>query len=253
MTATRERHKGQETVDPAEVEKFSALAADWWDADGRSRALHRLNPTRIAFIRDRACARFARDPLADRPLTGLRILDVGCGGGLVTEPLARLGAAVTGLDATPAAIAVAREHAAAQELVIDYRQATAADLVDEGHSYDLVLALEIVEHVAEPPAFLGDCARLVRPGGGLVLSTFNRTGKAFLLGIVAAEHLLRWVPRGTHDWRRFLKPSEVAAGLRPHGLAVRDVEGVVYNPLTGSWHLSRRDLDVSYLLWAEKD
>lgn len=257
MTATgkrQERRDGaRDTVDPAEVEKFSALAEDWWDPQGRSRALHRLNPTRIAYLRDRACARFGRDPLGDRPLRGLSVLDVGCGGGLATEPLARLGAEVTGLDATPAAIEVARAHAAEQGLAIDYRRATAAELLAEGRQFDLVVALEIVEHVAEPADFLADCAGLVRPGGGFALSTFNRTGKAFLLGIVAAEYLLRWVPAGTHDWRRFLRPSEVAAGLRPHGLAVRDVQGLVYNPLTEGWRLSRRDLDVSYLLWAEKD
>lgn len=253
MTATPERQKSGDTVDPAEVEKFSALAEDWWDPQGGSRALHRLNPTRIAYIRDRICRQRGRDPLADRPLSGIRVLDVGCGGGLVTEPLARLGATVTGLDATPAALKIAREHAAAQDLAIDYRQATAADLAAKGESFDAVLALEIVEHVVEPERFLADCAALVAPGGGFALSTFNRTGKAFLLGVVAAEYLLRWVPRGTHDWRRFLRPSEVAAALRPQGLTVRDVEGLVYNPLTDAWRLSRRDLDVSYLLWAERD
>lgn len=249
----RGHRRSDGTVDPAEVEKFSDLAEDWWNPEGQSRALHRMNPARIAFIRDRACARFGRDPLAERPLKGLSLLDVGCGGGLAAEPLARLGATVTGLDATPAALAVARRHAAAQGLAIDYRQATAAELVAEGRSYDLVLALEIVEHVAEPADFLADCAALVRPGGGFVLSTFNRTSKAFLLGIVAAEYLLRWVPQGTHEWRRFLKPSEIAAALRPHGLEVREIEGLVYNPLSDSWQLSRRDLDVTYLLYAEKD
>ncbi|MEX2629834.1 MAG: bifunctional 2-polyprenyl-6-hydroxyphenol methylase/3-demethylubiquinol 3-O-methyltransferase UbiG [Tistlia sp.] len=253
MTATPGRKNSQATVDPAEVERFSVLAEDWWDPAGRSRALHRMNPTRLAYIRDRVCRRFGREPLGERPLAGLSVLDVGCGGGLVTEPLARLGATVTGLDATPAAIAVASAHAEAQGLAIDYRQATAAELVEIGRTFDLVLALETVEHVAEAADFLADCAALVAPGGGLVLSTFNRTGKAFLLGVVAAEYLLRWVPRGTHDWRRFLRPSEVAAGLRPHGLTVRDVQGIVYNPLSESWHLSRRDLDVSYLLWAERD
>lgn len=252
MTRDREHRRSDGTVDPGEVEKFSALAEDWWNPEGQSRALHRMNPARIAFIRDRLCARFGRDPLAERPLQGLSLLDVGCGGGLATEPLARLGATVTGLDATPAAIGVARRHAAAQGLTIDYRQATAAELVAEGRTYDLVLSLETVEHVAEPAEFLGDCAKLVGDGGGFVLSTFNRTGKAFLLGIVAAEYLLRWAPRGTHEWRRFLKPSEVAAALRPHGLQVRDLQGLVYEPLGGTWQLSRRDLDVSYLLYAEK-
>ena len=252
MTAGTERAEAGGSVDPAEIAKFAAMAERWWDPSGPMKPLHRLNPARLGFIRDRLAAQAGRAPTDPRPLAGLRVLDLGCGAGLVTEPLARLGASVVGADATAENIAAARAHAAAQGLALDYRATTAEDLVAAGESFDAVLALEIVEHVAAPPAFLADVARLVKPGGQLILSTLNRTSKSFLLAIVGAEWLLRWLPRGTHDWRRFLKPSEVTALLRPLGFTVVQASGLVFNPLDQGWRLSERDLEVNYLLAAEK-
>lgn len=238
-------------MDRVEVARFAASAAAWWDPRGEFRPLHQLNPVRLVFIRDRLAGHFNRDPRAMKPLAGLRVLDIGCGGGLVSEPMARLGASVTGIDAAGEALAVARAHAANAGLDIDYREATAEDLAAAGESFDAVLALEIVEHVADTSLFLAASARLVRPGGGFVAATINRTPKAFVFGILGAEYLLRWLPRGTHQWRKFLRPSELAAGLRPLGLAVKEVRGLSYNPVAARWSLSR-DLDVNYLLFAAK-
>jgi len=243
---------GGGSVDPAEIAKFAALAERWWDPDGPMKPLHRLNPARLGFIRDRLAAQNGRAPTDPRPLAGLRVLDLGCGAGLVSEPLARLGASVVGVDATAENVAVARAHAAAQGLDLDYRATTAEALVAAGEVFDAVLALEIIEHVAQPPAFLADVGRLVKPGGQLLLSTLNRTSKSFLLAIVGAEWILRWLPRGTHDWKRFLKPSEVTALLRPLGFTVAELTGLVFNPLDQGWRLSARDLEVNYLLAAEK-
>jgi 2-polyprenyl-6-hydroxyphenyl methylase/3-demethylubiquinone-9 3-methyltransferase len=240
------------TVDPREVERFARIADEWWDADGKFAPLHRLNPARIGFVRNHVAARFGRDPLAATPLAGLRLLDIGCGGGLVCEPMCRLGADVTGIDAAGPNIAVARLHAARVGLQIAYRADTAEALRDAGESFDVVLALEVVEHVAEPDLFLRCCAELVKPGGMLILSTLNRTAKAFALGIVGAEYVLGWLPRGTHDWRRFLKPSEAARPLRDAGLAVETLAGLVYSPITGRWRVEPADLDVNYLLVATR-
>ena len=240
---------GAVTADAAEIEKFSALAEDWWDEEGKFRPLHRLNPTRLAYVRDRLAARFGRDPLQDRPLEGLSLLDVGCGGGLLCEPLCRLGARVTGIDASEPGIEAAKRHAELSGLEIDYRHTTAEALLAEGAAFDAVVSLEVVEHVADLEAFLAAAVRLVRPGGGLALATLNRTPKSFLFAIVGAEYLLRWLPRGTHDWRRFQRPSELSALLRRNGAQVEDVTGVAYNPLNDSWQLSR-DLDVNYMLFA---
>src|SRR5947207_8228151 len=211
------------TVDPAEIERFSRLAAERWDPAGKFAPLHRLNPVRIGYIRDRAAAHWRRDPLAGAPLEGLSRLDIGCGGGLLSEPMARLGARVTAIDAAARNIAVANRHAEKQRLRIDYRPGAVESLAQAGPRFDIVLALEIVEHVADAPLFLKSCGRLVRPGGLLFLSTLNRTAKAWVLAIAGAEYLLGWLPRGTHDWRKFLKPSEVANGLREGGVEAQEI------------------------------
>jgi 2-polyprenyl-6-hydroxyphenyl methylase / 3-demethylubiquinone-9 3-methyltransferase len=237
------------TVDPAEIERFSRISEEWWDPAGKFAPLHRLNPLRIGYIRDRAANHWQRDPLSGTPLHGLSLLDIGCGGGLLSEPMARLGAAVTGVDAAARNIAVAALHGEKQGLRIDYRQATAETLAQAGAQFDVVLALEIVEHVSDAPLFLKSCGRLVKPGGLLFLSTLNRTAKAWVLAIAGAEYLLGWLPRGTHDWNKFLKPSEVANGLREGGVETQEIVGVVYNPLSRAWALSKRDLDVNYMLY----
>jgi 2-polyprenyl-6-hydroxyphenyl methylase/3-demethylubiquinone-9 3-methyltransferase len=240
------------TIDRGEIAKFAAMAEEWWDPDGKFRPLHRFNPVRIEFLRDRIAGRFGRDTRGERPLAGLTILDVGCGGGLLCEPMARLGASVTGIDATERNIEIARAHAAAMGLDIDYRFAAAAELAATGAAFDVVLNMEVIEHVADRDVFLGDCAGLVRPGGLMFLATMNRTAKAYLFAVVGAEYVLRWLPRGTHDWRRFVKPSEMAAGLRGAGMAMTDVAGIAYDPFRDAWKLAPRDLDVNYIAVAEK-
>jgi 2-polyprenyl-6-hydroxyphenyl methylase / 3-demethylubiquinone-9 3-methyltransferase len=237
------------TVDPAEVERFSRIAEEWWDPTGKFAPLHRLGPVRIGFIRDRAAAHWSRDALSGAPLQGLSVLDVGCGGGLLSEPMARLGATVTGLDASARNIAVAALHAERQGLDIDYRQGTAEALARGDGRFDIVLALEIVEHVADVDLFLASCSRLVKPGGLLFLSTLNRTAKAWALAIAGAEYVLGWLPRGTHDWKKFLKPSEVVRGLEAGGIDTKEIVGVVYSPFSRAWSLNRTDLDVNYMLF----
>ncbi|TAJ87056.1 MAG: bifunctional 2-polyprenyl-6-hydroxyphenol methylase/3-demethylubiquinol 3-O-methyltransferase UbiG [Reyranella sp.] len=236
------------TVDPAEVERFSRIADEWWDPTGKFAPLHRLNPVRIGYIRDRVAAHWQRDAL-NEPLKGLSLLDIGCGGGLLSEPMTRLGAAVTGVDASARNIATASVHAARQDLAIDYREGTAEALAESGAQFDVVLALEIVEHVADVDLFLRSCGRMVKPGGLLFLSTLNRTAKAWTLAIAGAEYVLGWLPRGTHDWKKFLKPSEVARGLRAGGVEPQEIVGVVYSPLSRKWSLNRNDLDVNYMLY----
>jgi 2-polyprenyl-6-hydroxyphenyl methylase/3-demethylubiquinone-9 3-methyltransferase len=239
-------------ADPAELQRFAALAERWWDEAGPLAPLHKLNPVRVAYVRDRICAHLGRDPLADQPLAGLSALDVGCGGGLLCEPLARLGAAVTGIDLTAASIETASRHARAAGLAIEYRVAAVGELVAEHRRFDLVCAMEVVEHVADQAGFLAACAALVAPGGGLVVATLNRTFRAFALGIVAAEYVLGWLPRGTHSWQRFVRPSEAARALRRAGLRIEDLTGVVYDPLRDRFALSR-DPAVNYMLFATRD
>lgn len=240
------------TVDDAELAKFAAIADEWWDPNGKFRPLHKFNPIRLELLRDRIADHFGRDPKSARPLDGLSVIDVGCGGGLLAEPMTRLGASVTGIDATERNIEVARVHAEQLGLAIDYRFATAADIAEDGRQFDVVLNMEVIEHVADRDAFITDCARLVRPGGLMMLATLNRTPKSYLFAIVGAEYVMRWLPRGTHEWRRFVRPSELAAPLRQSGMAMTDVTGVVFNPIKDQWSLSARDLDVNYIAIAEK-
>jgi len=243
------------SVDPQEIERFDALADDWWDENGPMAPLHKLNPVRLTYIRDRVCAHFERDTTGRKPLEDLRILDIGCGGGLLSEPLARMGAEVTGIDLAPAHIEGAKRHAAETGLSIDYRIAAVEDLVAETERFDLVCAMEVVEHVPNQPAFLKDAANLVTPAaagrrsGALVMATLNRTIRSFALGIVAAEYLLRWLPKGTHNWSRFVRPSEAARALRHGGLATQDLTGVTYDPLRDRFRLTP-DPAVNYMLFA---
>jgi 2-polyprenyl-6-hydroxyphenyl methylase/3-demethylubiquinone-9 3-methyltransferase len=239
------------SADPAEIAHFATIAGAWWDPEGAFKPLHRLNPVRLGFIRDRLAARFGRDICAPRPFEGLRLLDIGCGGGLVAEPLARLGFTVTGVDAAAEGIEAARAHAAAHGLAIDYRHGTAEAVLAGGERFDVVTALEIVEHVVDPTSFVATIGALVAPGGAVVLSTLNRTAKSWALGIVGAEYVLRWIPRGTHRWSKFLRPSELAAAVRGAGLTLEDLAGMSFDPFMGEWSLSR-DLGVNYLMLATK-
>jgi 2-polyprenyl-6-hydroxyphenyl methylase/3-demethylubiquinone-9 3-methyltransferase len=237
------------TVDAADIERFSRIADEWWDATGKFAPLHRLNPVRIGYVRDRVAAHWQREPLSGAPLQGLSLLDIGCGGGLLSEPMSRLGARVTGIDAGARNVGVAALHAQKQGLKIEYGHGTAEALALSGAQFDIVLALEIIEHVADVDLFLKSCSRLVKPGGLIFISTLNRTAKAWALAIAGAEYLLGWLPRGTHDWNKFLKPSEVVNGLRQEGIEAQEIVGVVYSPLSRAWSLNKHDLDVNYMLY----
>jgi 2-polyprenyl-6-hydroxyphenyl methylase/3-demethylubiquinone-9 3-methyltransferase len=241
----------QTTIDEAEVARFSALADEWWDPRGKMATLHKFNPVRLAYIRDAACKRFARDPRRLDSLAGLRILDIGCGGGILSEPLARLGAAVVGADPAAKNIAAAKAHAARSGLAVDYRATTAEDLADAGERFDIVLAMEVVEHVADVTLFVRRCAEMVRPGGLMIAATINRTLKSFALAIVGAEYVLRWLPRGTHSWDKFVTPDELEIAMERAGLTATDERGVIYNLLADRWELSA-DTDVNYMVLAEK-
>lgn len=240
------------SVDPREVERFSALAEAWWDPFGDFRPLHKLNPVRIAYVRDAVSIHFGRDLRRTRPLQGFAILDIGCGGGLLAEPLARLGAQVTGIDASERNIEIARAHADQGGLEIDYQATGAENLVQRNKRFDVVLNMEVVEHVADVSAFLGASLALLKPGGIMVVATLNRTLQSFAFAILGAEYVLRWLPRGTHDWNRFLRPSELAAALRAHGARIVELKGVRYSPLTDRFALSK-DISVNYMALAEKD
>ncbi len=238
------------SVDAAEVERFSRHAADWWDPRGPMAALHKLNPVRLAYIRDQAAAHFSRDPKKLDCLKKLRMLDIGCGGGVLSEPLARLGASMVGADPAADNIAAARAHAEDSEVAVDYRATTAEELSEAGERFDVVLAMEVVEHVADVPLFVETCASMVKPGGLMIAATLNRTLKSFALAIVGAEYVLRWLPRGTHQWDKFVTPLELETAVENAGLRVTGERGVIYNPFADRWQLSS-DLDVNYMLVAQ--
>lgn len=238
------------TLDTGEVDRFARIASEWWDPNGKFRPLHKIGPARLSFVVDHLAAHFNL-PSGLRRLSGLRLLDIGCGGGLISEPLARLGADVTGIDPAPENIETARRHAEASGLTISYRQALVEDLAAESAKFDAVLCLEVVEHVPDVPAFLKVCSSLVRPGGLMIVSTLNRTLKAYFLAIVGAEYILRWLPVGTHQWERFVTPDELRGHLQSAGLAEPALRGLVYDPLADQWSLSD-DTDVNYLAAAAK-
>ncbi len=235
------------TVDPAEVAKFEAMAAEWWNPNGKFKPLHMLNPCRLDYITSQIASEFDRDLSTNLPFTGLRILDIGCGGGLLSEPMARLGADVVGADPAPRNIPVAQLHAEQSGLTIDYRLTTAEDLAAAGEHFDVVLNMEVVEHVPDPQSFLTACQTLLKPGGLMICSTLNRNAKSFAMAIIGAEWVMRWLPKGTHDWRKFITPDELAAFIQQAGLDPVDRKGMVFNPMAWSWRLSSRDLSVNYV------
>ncbi len=239
------------TIDQSEVDRFSAMAAEWWDPTGKFRPLHKINPVRLAYIRDMVCAHYGRDPKAHRPLEGLRILDIGCGGGLLSEPVARMGADVLGADASEKNIKIAMTHAGQSGVPVDYRAVTAEALAEAGETFDIVLNMEVVEHVADVDFFLSTCASMVRPGGMMLVSTINRTFKAAALAIVGAEYVLRWLPRGTHQYEKLVRPEEIEAPLTASGMQVVEMKGVFFNPLQNQWNLSS-DIDVNYMVLAKR-
>ena len=235
------------TVDVAEVAKFQAMAAEWWDPEGKFKPLHMLNPCRLDYITRQIAAEYGRDLAGPRPFEGLRVLDIGCGGGLLSEPMARLGPDVVGADAAERNIPVARLHAEQSGLEIDYRHTTAEALAEAGETFDVVLNMEVVEHVPDPLAYLSACRTLLKPDGLMVCSTLNRNAKSYAQAIVGAEYVMRWLPRGTHDWRKFITPDELYGFLRQAGLDPVDRTGFVFNPLGWSWTLSKRDLSCNYV------
>jgi 2-polyprenyl-6-hydroxyphenyl methylase/3-demethylubiquinone-9 3-methyltransferase len=239
------------TIDEAEVARFAALADTWWDPRGKMGVLHKFNPVRLGFIKDAACRQFGRDGRRLDSLAGLRILDIGCGGGILCEPLARIGAQVVGADPAAPNIEAAKLHAAEAGLAVDYRATTAEALADAGERFDVVLAMEVVEHVADLSLFVGRCAEMVRPGGLMIAATINRTLKSFALAIVGAEYVLRWLPRGTHQWDKFVTPNELEAALARHGLSVIEEAGVIYSLLADRWQIAQ-DMDVNYMVSAAR-
>ncbi|WP_422378471.1 bifunctional 2-polyprenyl-6-hydroxyphenol methylase/3-demethylubiquinol 3-O-methyltransferase UbiG [Roseibium sp.] len=249
MTGKAEATSG--TIDSEEVARFSAMAAEWWDPTGKFKPLHKFNPVRLSYIKQEVCRQFGRDPKAADAFKGLRFLDIGCGGGLLSEPMARLGAEVVGADPSETNIEIARLHMQSSGLNIDYRAETAEALAEAGENFDVVLNMEVVEHVADVPLFLDATSRMVRPGGLMFVATINRTLKAYALAIVGAEYVLRWLPQGTHTYDKLVRPAEIEGPLQAAGLKVIDRSGVSYNPLTDSWAQSR-DMDVNYMMLAER-
>ncbi len=242
----------QTTVDPAEIEKFQAMAAEWWDENGKFKPLHMMNPCRLDYITTQIAGEFNRDLKSAEPFRGLRLLDIGCGGGLLSEPMARLGAEVVGADAAERNIPVAQVHAEQSGLTIDYRHTTAEALAEAGEQFDVVLNMEVVEHVASPIDYLIACRTLLKPGGLHICSTLNRNPKSFMMAIVGAEHVMRWLPKGTHEWNKFITPDELFDLLRNAGMTPVDRKGFVFNPITWSWRLSDRDLSVNYVTASTK-
>jgi 2-polyprenyl-6-hydroxyphenyl methylase/3-demethylubiquinone-9 3-methyltransferase len=235
------------TVDAAEIAKFEAMAAEWWDPNGKFKPLHMLQPCRLDYVIDQICAEYGRDPKEDRPFAGLRLLDIGCGGGLLCEPMARLGAEVVGADAAARNIPVARVHAEKSGLEIDYRHTTAEDMAAAGETFDVILNMEVVEHVSDPLAYLTACREMLKPGGLMVCSTINRNPKSYMMAIIGAEHVMRWLPKGTHEWNKFITPDELFALLTQAGLDPVDRKGFVFNPVAWSWRISDKDLSVNYV------
>jgi 2-polyprenyl-6-hydroxyphenyl methylase / 3-demethylubiquinone-9 3-methyltransferase len=235
------------TIDPAEVAKFEAMAAEWWDTEGKFKPLHLMNPCRLDYITSQIAAEFDRDLTQALPFAGLRVLDIGCGGGLLSEPMARLGAEVVGADAAPRNIPVAQIHAAQSGLSIDYRHTTAEAMAEAGEQFDVVLNMEVVEHVADPLGYLTACQQLLRPGGLMICSTLNRNAKSFAMAIIGAEWVMRWLPKGTHDWAKFITPDELYALITGAGLEPVDRKGMVFNPISWKWSVSARDLSVNYV------
>ena len=235
------------TIDPAEVAKFEAMAAEWWDPNGKFKPLHMLNPCRLDYITSQIAAEFDRDLTTPKPFKGLRILDIGCGGGLLSEPMARLGAEVVGADAAPRNIPVAQLHAETSGLKIDYRHTTAEDMAAAGEQFDVILNMEVVEHVSDPLAYLTACQNLLKSKGLMICSTLNRNPKSYVMAIIGAEWVMRWLPKGTHDWAKFITPDELYELLRRAGLDPVDRKGMVFNPLGWSWSLSSRDLSCNYV------
>ena len=239
------------SLDPSEVEKFSRMAAEWWNPKGKFGVLHVFNPVRLQYIKEQVCARMARDPLVRDPFEGLRVLDIGCGGGLLTEPMARLGATITGVDPSEKNIKTASVHAAEVGLEIDYRVGTAEDLAAAGERFDVILNMEVIEHVADPKAFTATCAAMLKPGGLMFIATLNRTFKSFGLAIIGAEYVLGWLPKGTHQWEKFITPAELKDWCGANGLAVLDESGVTYSPFSRQWRKSR-DMDVNYMVVCQR-
>jgi len=235
------------TVDDHEIAKFEAMAAEWWDLEGKFKPLHMLNPCRLDYITRQIAAEFGRDLTGPTPFAGLRILDIGCGGGLLCEPMARLGATIVGVDAAAGNIPVAKIHAEQSGLVIDYRHGTAEAMAADGEQFDVVLNMEVVEHVADPLGFLTACQQLLKPGGLHICSTLNRNPKSYMMAIIGAEHIMRWLPKGTHEWSKFITPDELFELMTNAGLNPVDRKGFQFNPITWSWRISDRDLSVNYV------
>ncbi|KAB7614607.1 bifunctional 2-polyprenyl-6-hydroxyphenol methylase/3-demethylubiquinol 3-O-methyltransferase UbiG [Amylibacter sp. SFDW26] len=240
------------TVDPNEVAKFEAMAAEWWDTEGKFKPLHMLNPCRLDYITDQIAVEFGRDLTQKLPFEGLRILDIGCGGGLLSEPMARLGATVVGADAAAGNIPVAQVHAKQSGLEIDYRHITAEQLAADGEQFDAILNMEVIEHVADPQAYLDACYDLLKPGGLMICSTLNRNPKSYLMAIIGAEHIMRWLPKGTHEWDKFITPDELFGLIKTANLTPVDRKGFVFNPLAWSWSISDKDLSVNYVTASTK-